>query len=58
MYHGLQQPKQILDSLPCFSHPGYDQQKKDDRTLINIPDDLWDEIKTILPKEKPPKPVG
>ena len=35
-----------------------DEQKKDNCTFINIPDDLWNEIKTILPKEKPPKTVG
>jgi len=27
-------------------------------TIIHIPDDLWNEIKNILPKEKPSKTVG
>jgi len=32
--------------------------KKDDCTIRKIPDELWDEIRNILPKEKPPKTVG
>jgi putative transposase len=32
--------------------------KKDNCTLLKVPDELWDEIRTILPKEKPPKTVG
>ncbi len=27
-------------------------------TIIQIPDELWDEISIILPKEKPAKTVG
>ena len=27
-------------------------------TIITIPDELWDEIKVILPREKPLKTVG
>jgi transposase len=27
-------------------------------TIKNIPDELWDEIKKVLPKEKPSKTVG
>ena len=27
-------------------------------TILKIPDELWDEIKSILPKEKPPRTVG
>ena len=34
------------------------KDEKDTHTIINIPDKLWIEIKTILPKEKPPKTVG
>ena len=34
------------------------EQKKDNCTIISIPDDLWNEIRKILPKEKPPKTVG
>ena len=32
--------------------------KKDNCTIRKIPDELWDEIRNILPKEKPPKTVG
>ncbi len=32
--------------------------KKDNRTIINLTDELWDEIRNILPKEKPPKTIG
>ena len=32
--------------------------KKDNRTIIRIPDELWGKIRIILPKEKPPKTVG
>jgi transposase len=32
--------------------------RKDNRTIITIPDKLWDEIRNILPKEKPSKTVG
>ena len=28
------------------------------RTILKIPDELWAEIKSILPKEKPLKTVG
>ena len=28
------------------------------RTIIRIPDKLWDEIKMILPKEKPSSTIG
>ena len=28
------------------------------RTILKIPDELWDKIKSILPKEKPLKTVG
>ncbi|HEY6535669.1 MAG TPA: transposase [Candidatus Nitrosocosmicus sp.] len=28
------------------------------RTILKIPDELWYEIKSILPKEKPVKTVG
>lgn len=34
------------------------KHKKDKRTIIKIPDELWDEISNILPKEKPSKTVG
>ena len=35
-----------------------EDDKKDNRTIIAIPDELWDEIKVILPREKPLKTVG
>ena len=34
------------------------KDKKDIYIIISIPDDLWNEIRKILPKEKPPKTVG
>jgi transposase len=34
------------------------RHKNDKRTVIKVPDELWDEISNILPKEKPPKTVG
>ena len=35
-----------------------EDEKKDNRTIITIPDESWDEIKKILPREKPLKTVG
>ena len=32
--------------------------KRDNCTILKIPDELWDEIRIILPKEKPPKTIG
>ncbi len=32
--------------------------KNKHRIILKIPDELWDEIKSILPKEKPPRTVG
>ena len=40
---------------------GYIQKEKDERnnpTILKIPDKLWDEIRKILPKEKPSKTIG
>ena len=34
------------------------KEKKKHPTILKIPDRLWDEIKCILPKEKPLKTVG
>lgn len=31
---------------------------KDNCTILNIPDELWDEIRIILPREKPSKTIG
>jgi transposase len=33
-------------------------KKKSVRTIIRIPDDLWNEIKNILPDEKPENTIG
>jgi len=33
-------------------------EKDNHHTIIRIPDELWDEIKSIFPKEKPLKTVG
>ena len=35
-----------------------EDDKKDNRTIITIPDELWDEIKVILPREKPLRNSG
>ena len=40
---------------------GYIQREKDKRnnpTILKIPDKLWDEIRKILPKEKSSKTIG
>ena len=34
------------------------KSKKSVRTIIRIPDDLWNEIKDILPDEKPENTIG
>jgi transposase len=34
------------------------KDKNKHRTILKIPDELWAEIKNILPKEKPLKTVG
>jgi hypothetical protein len=34
------------------------KSKKYLRTIIHIPDDLWNEIKNILPDEKPENTIG
>ena len=41
--------------MTCIQKKG---DKSDNCTILNIPDELWDEIRNILPKEKPPKTVG
>jgi transposase len=35
-----------------------EKDKKDDCTILNIPEELWDEIRIILPGEKPSKTIG
>ena len=32
--------------------------KRDNCTILKIPDELWNEIRTVLPREKPPKTIG
>ena len=32
--------------------------KRDNRTILKIPDELWEKIRIVLPKEKPPKTIG
>ena len=34
------------------------KDKDDHHTIVRIPDKLWDDIRMILPKEKPSKTVG
>ncbi len=34
------------------------KDKKDNFTILKIPDELWDEIRNILPREKPSKTIG
>ena len=46
---------------PCFnilSVKYLAKSKKYVRTIIRIPDDLWNEIKNILPDEKPENTIG
>ena len=35
-----------------------EKKKIDSRVIVRIPDKLWDEIRDILPKEKPSKTIG
>ena len=35
-----------------------EKDKKDNCTTLNIPDELWDEIVSVLPKEKPDNAIG
>ena len=34
------------------------KEKNKHPTILKVPDELWDKIKNILPKEKPLKTVG
>ena len=44
--------------MTCIQR-GKGHDKRDSHcTIITIPDKLWDEIKAILPIEKPPRTVG
>lgn len=44
--------------MTCIQKEGADDNNKHAYTIISIPDDLWNEIEKILPKEKPFKTVG
>jgi hypothetical protein len=46
--------------LNCNLHPEKEKIKKKNThsNILKIPDELWDKIKSILPKEKPLKTVG
>ena len=35
-----------------------EKDKKDNCTILKIPDELWNEIRTVLPREKPSKTIG
>ncbi|MEJ7641555.1 MAG: transposase [Candidatus Nitrosocosmicus sp.] len=35
-----------------------EEDKRDNCTILKIPDELWDRIRIILPKEKPSKTIG
>jgi transposase len=35
-----------------------EKDKNDSCTILNVTDELWDEIKNILPREKPSKTIG
>ena len=41
--------------MPCMRD---EDDKRKNPTILRIPDQLWDRIKKILPKEKPSKTVG
>ena len=44
--------------MTCIQKEKGHDKKDSHCTIITIPDKLWDEIKAILPIEKPPKTVG
>jgi transposase len=41
--------------VTCFNDK---DDKKDNYTILKIPDELWNKIRIILPKEKPSKTIG
>ena len=54
-------PKIDRNIAPCFailSVKYLTKSKKYVRTIIRIPDDLWNEITNILPDEKPENTIG
>ena len=44
--------------MTCIQKEKGHDKKDSHCTIITIPDKLWDEVKAILPIEKPPKTVG
>jgi transposase len=44
--------------VTCIQKEKRHDKKDSHCTIITIPDKLWNKIKTILPKEKPPETVG
>jgi len=44
--------------VTCIQKERVEYKEKYVCTIISIPDDLWNEIRNILPKEKPSKTVG
>lgn len=44
--------------MTCIQKEGAEDNNKHVYTIISIADDLWNEIRKILPKEKPSKTVG
>jgi putative transposase len=44
--------------MSCIQRKESVKEKNKHPTILKIPDRLWDEIKSILPKEKPLKTVG
>jgi transposase len=44
--------------MTCVQKEGAEDNNKHVYTIKSISDDLWNEIRKILPKEKPPKTVG
>jgi hypothetical protein len=44
--------------MTCVQKEGAEDNNMHVYTIISISDDLWNEIKNIFPKEKPPKTVG
>ena len=44
--------------MTSIQKEGAEDNNKQVYTIISIPDDLWNKIRKILPKEKPPKTVG
>ncbi len=44
--------------MTCIQRMDSVKEKNKHPTILKIPDELWDEIKSILPKEKHPRTVG